>query len=543
MGMMMMTEEQEQAPAQNPSPSPSPAQQQVQAPAQNPSPAPSPSPSPAQQQAAQHEKPVTYGDVFSGIPADLASEPIKPRDAALMQSAETVGLGQVVKGGPAAAMQSAAAHNVNAGLVDVNSQTTTTPAQAQQQQEPQQQQQQQQQQGQLREREERAVTYGDVFSGVRGELASEPIKPKDASSMQRVETVGLGQVVKGGPAAAMQSAAAHNVNAGLVDVNSQTTTTPVAAQHQEQLQEQEGRPVTYGDVFSGAPSELASEPIKPRDAASMQSAETVGLGRVVKGGPAATMQSAAAHNVNAGLVDVNSQTTTTPAQAQQQQEQQQQQQGQLREREERAVTYGDVFSGVPPKLASEPIKPRDAASMQSVETVGLGQVLKGGPAATMQSAAAHNVNAGLVDVNSQTAATTPVAAQQQEQLQEQEGRPVTYGDVFSGVRGELASEPIKPKDASLMQSVETVGLGQVRKGGPAAAMQSASAYNVNAGLVGPESPPTPSIADAGVSVTETFHAGGDVVRSEYVAGQPVSRSIEPPLEVGFLLSFLKVHPS
>lgn len=60
------------------------------------------------------------------------------------------------------------------------------------------------------------VKYGDVFD-VRGNLASEPVAPVDAASMQSAESQVLGQTQKGGPAAVMQSAASANVRGGLVD--------------------------------------------------------------------------------------------------------------------------------------------------------------------------------------------------------------------------------------------------------------------------------------------------------------------------------------
>jgi hypothetical protein len=62
------------------------------------------------------------------------------------------------------------------------------------------------------------------------------------------------------------------------------------------------KPVTYGDVF-GASGKIGEEPVTNEDAALMQSAETVTLGKTQKGGAAATMQAAAQLNVSEGLVD------------------------------------------------------------------------------------------------------------------------------------------------------------------------------------------------------------------------------------------------
>lgn len=75
--------------------------------------------------------------------------------------------------------------------------------------------------------------------------------------------------------------------------------------------------------------------------------------------------------------------------------------------------------------------------------------------------------------------------------QEQQRRPrdeklelaIRYGDVFN-VSGDLASKPVAPQDAAMMQSAEQTVLGQTQNGGPAAAMQSATTRNERAGLVG-----------------------------------------------------------
>lgn len=60
-------------------------------------------------------------------------------------------------------------------------------------------------------------------------------------------------------------------------------------------------PIKYGDVFEMS-GKMAGEPISPRDAAAMESAENRAFGKTIKGGPASLMRSAAAINVEAGLV-------------------------------------------------------------------------------------------------------------------------------------------------------------------------------------------------------------------------------------------------
>ncbi|MCO5553823.1 hypothetical protein L7F22_028601 [Adiantum nelumboides] len=78
--------------------------------------------------------------------------------------------------------------------------------------------------------------------------------------------------------------------------------TPSALQEDMSTREpQLHRPVIYGDIFL-VQGDLAKQAITPQDAAVMQSAETLALGRTVKGGVATTMQSAAAENVKTGTV-------------------------------------------------------------------------------------------------------------------------------------------------------------------------------------------------------------------------------------------------
>ncbi|KAI3924980.1 hypothetical protein MKX01_009808 [Papaver californicum] len=107
---------------------------------------------------------------------------------------------------------------------------------------------------------------------------------------------------------------------------------------------------------------------------------------------------------------------------------------------------------------------------------------------------------------------------------EQQQEPFKYGDVFP-VSGELASEPIAPRDAAMMQSAESSILGQTQKGGPASVMQSAATQNVRAGVVG-RTQVTGAAADQGVTVSETDLPGGRVV-SEAVEGQVVGSFVQP----------------
>ncbi|RLN17377.1 hypothetical protein C2845_PM02G05200 [Panicum miliaceum] len=103
-------------------------------------------------------------------------------------------------------------------------------------------------------------------------------------------------------------------------------------------------------------------------------------------------------------------------------------------------------------------------------------------------------------------------------------QPIRYGDVFD-VSGELARRPVAPRDAALLQSAEQAVLGQTKKGGPAAVLQSAAALNARAGHVGKGQVTGPT-ADAGATVTEAELAGRRVV-SESVGGQVVARFVTP----------------
>ncbi|KAK2980603.1 hypothetical protein RJ640_011411 [Escallonia rubra] len=71
---------------------------------------------PRRRRGDQQQEPIKYGDVFR-MSGDVADQTVAPRDAALMQSAETTVMGQTQRGGPAATMQSAADRNVRAGFV------------------------------------------------------------------------------------------------------------------------------------------------------------------------------------------------------------------------------------------------------------------------------------------------------------------------------------------------------------------------------------------------------------------------------------------
>ncbi|TXG72063.1 hypothetical protein EZV62_000642 [Acer yangbiense] len=102
--------------------------------------------------------------------------------------------------------------------------------------------------------------------------------------------------------------------------------------------------------------------------------------------------------------------------------------------------------------------------------------------------------------------------------------PVKYGDIFN-VSGELADKPVKPEDASMMQTAESTVFGKTKKGGPASAMQSAADQNERAGLVSHHDV-TDIAGEQGVSVTETDVPGSRII-TEAVGGQVFGQYVEP----------------
>ncbi|CAA2989279.1 Hypothetical predicted protein [Olea europaea subsp. europaea] len=117
-----------------------------------------------------------------------------------------------------------------------------------------------------------------------------------------------------------------------------------------------------------------------------------------------------------------------------------------------------------------------------------------------------------------------MSQEQPRRPQAAEQEPVKYGDVFQ-VSGELASKPIAPEDAAMMQAAETTVLGQVQKGGPAAVMQAAAFHNEMAGIVRHRDV-TDMAGEAGVTVTETDLPPGTRIITESVAGHVVGQYVE-----------------
>ncbi|KAL6600492.1 hypothetical protein ACP70R_045292 [Stipagrostis hirtigluma subsp. patula] len=114
--------------------------------------------------------------------------------------------------------------------------------------------------------------------------------------------------------------------------------------------------------------------------------------------------------------------------------------------------------------------------------------------------------------------------------------PIKYGDVYA-VKGELAGQPIAPRDAAAMlaaeEQVEGVQLPRESGGGFSSAgfMEQAAQYNEALGAVQPGQASDAAATHGGVNVTQDAVPGGRIV-TEFVAGQAVGQYAvaEPPAE-------------
>ncbi|KAL1550184.1 late embryogenesis abundant protein D-34-like [Salvia divinorum] len=174
------------------------------------------------------------------------------------------------------------------------------------------------------------VKYGDVFN-VSGQLASQPISPQDAATLQAAETAVYGQIIKGGPAAVLQSAADFNERSGVVGHDDITGAVrdrgvtvaeaniggyrvvteavggqvvgqyglPVDMQIDQSKSTSVGDAVTIGEALEATALSAGNKPVDKSDVAAIQAAEVraTGLGHIVPGGVGAEAQSTAAYNM------------------------------------------------------------------------------------------------------------------------------------------------------------------------------------------------------------------------------------------------------
>ncbi|XAR61192.1 hypothetical protein NMG60_11034825 [Bertholletia excelsa] len=178
--------------------------------------------------------------------------------------------------------------------------------------------------------------------------------------------------------------------------------------------------------------------------------------------------------------------------------------------EQGAIKYGEVFN-VSGELASKPITPQDAAAMQPVENMALGQTQRGRPAAVMQSAAAVNERRDAVghrdatniardqgvsltetNIGGRRIITESVGDQVLDQYTEPqrgERRPpapitnpnaLTIGEALEVAVLSAGNKPVDQSDAAAIQAAEVraTGSNEISPGGVASAALSAATRNM-----------------------------------------------------------------
>ncbi|XP_062021268.1 late embryogenesis abundant protein D-34-like [Rosa rugosa] len=122
------------------------------------------------------------------------------------------------------------------------------------------------------------------------------------------------------------------------------------------------------------------------------------------------------------------------------------------------IKYGDVFN-VSGELASKPVAPRDAATMQAAENLVLGETQRGGPAAVMQSAATYNERAGLVGHRDATDATSEDGVTVSESIN-LDGNKVITERVAGQVVGQYVEPPPGASPAAVVLEHDAITIGE-----------------------------------------------------------------------------------
>lgn len=167
---------------------------------------------------------------------------------------------------------------------------------------------------------EEPIKYKDVFE-MSGEMAEQPISPRDAAAMRSAENRAFGKTIKGGPASIMLSAAAMNVEAGLVPPDAASTAAVSDRGLVEAKQWHESQPaheqlesamsmedigddkgVTIGEALQGAADAIGDKPVDRADASAIQAAEMIATGTNASFGSGLGAEAQAAATVNARMV-------------------------------------------------------------------------------------------------------------------------------------------------------------------------------------------------------------------------------------------------
>ncbi|XP_057517510.1 late embryogenesis abundant protein 32-like isoform X3 [Amaranthus tricolor] len=183
-----------------------------------------------------------------------------------------------------------------------------------------------------------------------------------------------------------------------------------AQQHRHPWRREEatgaGGAIKYGDVFEMS-GEMADQPISPRDAAAMQSAENSAFGKTIKGGPASIMLQAAAKNVEAGLLPPHHASTFQNApkvesnpwhesQASHERMESAISVEGMREGTTAGVTIGEALEAVAESIGDKPVDLSDAAAIQIAEMIATGSKTSLGAGLGAEAQAAATANAQLM---------------------------------------------------------------------------------------------------------------------------------------------------
>lgn len=238
----------------------------------------------------------------------------------------------------------------------------------------------------------------------------------------------------------------------------------MSQQQQQRPSQDEKGAIKYGDVFQVS-EPLASKPVAPQDAAAMQAAENLVLGKTQKGGPAAVMQSAAAKNEREGLVSHDKATTiarnegVTVAEADiggtrviieavgDEVVGQYVQPSPIEPSEVKApasvveedgdeITIGEALEVTALSAGNKVVEQSDAAAIQAAEVRAAGVNAPGGVGAAAQSAATHNLRTmadddkvRLSDILSDASVKLPI------------DKPVTREDAEGIISAEIRNNP------------------------------------------------------------------------------------------------------
>ncbi|KAM1095701.1 hypothetical protein FF1_010538 [Malus domestica] len=207
------------------------------------------------------KEPVTYGDVFPGVQgAQLADKVVTPKDAAMIQAAENAVLGQTVKGGAAAIIQSAATQNEKAAVVGSS----------------------------------------DVKADVGGDGGGVSVKEADLPG-RRILTESIGGQGSDSNQMQVDHEKQRKIHELIEVVGQYSQRAPLAPPNTMQLVGGSAVQITIGEALEATAMTAGQKPVEWSDAAAIQAAEVRATGRtnIVPGGVAAAAQSAATLNARA----------------------------------------------------------------------------------------------------------------------------------------------------------------------------------------------------------------------------------------------------